>query len=150
MSHQEQWLRSEKQAFVRVIPSVYRFLAFTIATTQIFLFPSVYQSIIPSLALITGVGIYTVVKALHPLRWHQQGILGYSLLGVDIAVCIFLVMVTGGLYSPFLLYTLAPVLTAALLLDGKVTLSIAGLSVTYVVGSHLVNPFFAANYPSLS
>lgn len=152
MSHQEHQLLSRRRGYIAVVPSAYRLLAFAIAAAQILLFLPIYHPIIPSLALVTGVGIYTLVKALHPLRWHQAGILGYSLLGADIAVCIFLVMVTGGLYSPFLLYTLAPVLTAALLLDGKVTFSIAGLSVTYVVGSHLLNPFFAAklSLPELS
>ena len=152
MSQQEHWLRSEKQAYVRVIPSVYRFLAFAIATAQIFLFPPIYQSIIPPFAMVTGVGIYTVFKALHPLHWHQQGILGYSLLGVDIALCIFLVMVTGGLYSPFLLYTLAPVLTAALLLNSKVTFSVGALSGAYVIVSQIANPFVAAglSLPGLS
>ena len=145
MSHQEHQLLSRWRGYIAVVPSAYRLLAFAIAAAQILLFSPIHQSIIPPLALVTGVGIYSLVKVLHPLRWHQASTLGYSLLGADIAVCIFLVMVTGGLYSPFLLYTLAPVLTAALLLDGKVTLSIAGLSVTYVVSSHLANPFFAAS-----
>jgi signal transduction histidine kinase len=122
-------------------PSVYRFSAFAIATAQIFLFSPTYQSIIPLSALVTAAGVYTVVKALHPLRWHQAGILGYSLLGIDIAVCILLVMSTGGLHNPFLLYTLTPVLIASIFLSGKVTFGIAGLSVTYVIGSYLVNPF---------
>ena len=122
-------LQSRWQGYSAVVPSAfYRLLAFAIATAQIFLFPAAYYSVIPPVILVTGVGIYTVVKALHPFRWYQTGILGYSLLGVDIAICIFLVMSTGGLYSPFLLYTLAPVLTAALLLNGRVTFSISGLS----------------------
>ncbi len=152
MSEQEHWLWSRGQAYVRVVPTAYRCLAFAIAAGQVFIFPSAYYSVISPIVLVTGVGIYTLIKALHPLRWHQAGILGYGLLGADIAVCIFLVMVTGGLYSPFLLYTLAPVLTAALLLDGKVTLSIAGLSGAYVIGSQLLNPFFAAqlSLPELS
>ena len=143
MSYQKDQIPSKWQARIGVVPAVYRLLAFAIAAGQIFLFSPLYQSVIPPLALVTAVGIYTVAKALHPLRWHRCGILGYSLLGVDIAVCIFLVMSTGGIYSPFLLYTLTPVLTAALLLDGRVTFSIAGLSVTYVIGSHVFNPFFA-------
>ena len=152
MSHQEHQLPSRWRGYIAVVPSAYRLLAFAIATAQIFLFPSIYQSIIPPLALVTGVGIYSLVKALHPSRWHQASILGYSLLGADIAVCIFLVMVTGGLYSPFLLYTLAPVLTAALLLGSRVTFGIAGLSVVYVIGGHLGNPFFATqlSLPELS
>lgn len=152
MSHQEHQLRSRWQGYIAVVPSAYRLLAFAIATAQIFLFPTAYYSVISPVILVTGVGIYTVVKALHPFRWYQTGILGYSLLGADIAVCIFLVMFTGGLYSPFLLYTLAPVLTAALLLDGKMTFGIAGLSVTYVISSHVFNPFLATrlSLPELS
>jgi len=119
-------------------------LAFFIATAQIFVFSSAHYSVIPPLILVTGTGIYTLLKVLHPIGWHQRGILAFSVLTTDIAVCIFLVISTGGLYSPFLLYTLAPVLTAALLLDGKVTFSIAGLSGAYVIGSHLGNPFFSA------
>lgn len=149
MSHQEHQPQSRQQSYIRIVPSAYRLLAFAIAAAQIFLFSAHYHSIFPSIALAIGVGIYTLVKILHPLRWQQAGILGYSLLGVDISICIFLVLVTGGIASPFLLYTLAPVLTAALLLDGKITLSVAGLSVTYVITTHVFNPFFA-NQLSLS
>ena len=100
MSEQEYWLWSRGQAYVRVVPTAYRFLAFAIAAVQVFVFPTAYYSVIPPLILVTGVGIYTVVKALHPLRWHQASILGYSLLGVDITICILLVVLTGGLHSP--------------------------------------------------
>lgn len=152
MNCQREQMGGKWQGYIGIVPSVYRFLAFAIATAQIFLFPTAYHSLIQPLILVTSVGIYTLLKALHPFRWYQAGILGYSLLGVDIAVCIFLVMSTGGLYSPFLLYTLAPVLTAALLLDRGVTFSIAGLSGAYVIGSHLGNPFFATqlSIPELS
>jgi signal transduction histidine kinase len=149
MSYQEHQLQSKRQNYIRVVPSAYRLLAFAIAAAQIFLFSSTYHSIIPAIALAVSVGIYTLVKILHPLRWQQAGILGYSLLGVDISICIFLVLVTGGISSPFLLYTLTPVLTAALLLDGRITFSVAGLSVTYVITTHVFNPFFA-NQLSLS
>lgn len=99
---------------------------------------------IPPVILLPGVGIYTLVKVLHPFRWYDRSIFRFSLLGTDIAVCIFLVISTGGLYSSFLLYTLSPLVTAALFLDRKVTFSIAGLSTAYVIGSHLGNPFLPA------
>lgn len=148
----EAWLQIRRKDNRRFALFAYRFLAFAIASGQMLPYPTIYQSIIPPFALVFGVGIYTLVKALHPLRWYQAGILGYILFGVDIAICIFLVTFTGGIYSPFLLYTLAPVLTAALLLDGRVTFGVAGLSVIYVITSHVVNPFFATQLylPELS
>ena len=132
------------QNYAAVAPSAYRLLAFAVATAYIFVFPSAHHWVIPPVILLPGVGIYTLVKVLHPFRWYDRSIFRFSLLGTDIAVCIFLVISTGGLYSSFLLYTLSPLVTAALFLDRKATFSIAGLSGVYVIGSHVGNPFFPA------
>ncbi|MFC1864616.1 hypothetical protein ACFLYG_02170 [Chloroflexota bacterium] len=141
LAHQRNKILDGWQKCSDIVPSAYRVLAFVIATARIFAIPSAHYFVIPPPILVTGAGIYTLLKALHPFRWHERFILNRSLFGADIAVCIFLVILTGGLHSPFLLYTLAPVLTAALLLDGRVTFSIAALSGVYVIGSHLGNPF---------
>ncbi|MFC2072969.1 sensor histidine kinase [Chloroflexota bacterium] len=125
------------------IISGYRFLAFGIAASQISIFTQAGYSLIPPALLVAAIGIYTLFKVLHPIRWYQGGIVSFSLLGADIIVCVFLVTSTGGIYSPYLLYTLVPVLTAALFLDTRVTLTVAGLSTAYVVASHIGNLFFA-------
>lgn len=130
------------QKGIGVVLSAYRWLAFAIATAYIFLFPSAHYSVIPPLFLVTGVGIYSLLKTLRPFRCHDKGVITFGVLGADLAVCMFLVISTGGLYSPFLLYTLAPVLTAALLLDRRITFGITALSVAYVISAHLANPFF--------
>jgi signal transduction histidine kinase len=131
------------QKGIGIVPSAYRGLAFAIAAAQIFLSPSARYSVIPPLILVTGAGIYSLLKILRPLRRHEKGVITLGILGTDLAVCIFLVLSTGGLYSPFLLYTLAPVLTAALLLDRRITFGITVLSAAYVIGAHLANPFFS-------
>lgn len=120
--------------------STYRLLAFGIATVQIFLFPSPYYSGISPVVLATGVGIYTLARALYPLHGQRSSI-SYGVLTGDLMICAFLVASTGGFYSPFLLYSLAPVVTAALLSNSKVTFAVAGLSAAYVLGSHLGNLF---------
>jgi len=133
-------LQSRWQGYIGVLPASYRALAFAIGAAQIFLFPAAYYSVIPAIFLVTGVGIYTLVKALYPLRWYAGDILSHSVLGADIAICIFLVLSTGGLHSPFLPYSLAPVLTAALVADRKLTLGIAALFLAGVGFSHLAIP----------
>ncbi len=152
LNRQKNPIPGKWQEGIGIVPSVYRWLAFAIAAAQIFLFPSANYSVIPSLILVTGVGIYTLFKTLRPFRYHERGIVTFGILGVDLVVCIFLVISTGGLYSPFLLYTLAPVLTAALLLDRGITFSITALSGAYVIGTHLFNPFFSTqlSLPELS
>ena len=139
--------QSRWQNHTWVALSAYRLVAFTIATVVVFTFPLTFSSVVPPLSLVTCIGIYSLLKILQPLRWYQKSILGLSLLGIDMAVCVFLMMSTGGFYSPFLLYTLAPVLTAAIFLDNKVTFTIAGLSIAYVIGNYLNNPNPPAQFP---
>lgn len=151
MNHQGEQI-AKWQSRIWLVPSAYRLLAFAIAATWAFVLPWTPYSGVPLVALVAGVGVYSLLKASLPLRWHQAGILGYSLLIIDIAICVFVLILTGGLYSPFLVYTLTPLLTAALLLDIKVTFAIAGLSGVYVIGGTLANPFFRTqlSFPHVS
>jgi len=142
LNHHRDQILSKWQDRISLVPSAYRWLALGIASAQIFLFPSAYYSLTPPLYLIVAVGFYTLLKTLRPLRWQEKSSVTLVLLGLDIVICFFLVLSTAGLYSPFLLYSLAPVLTAALLLDRSITFSITALSVVYVIGAHLFNPFF--------
>ncbi len=152
LNHHRDQILSKWQDRISLVPSAYRWLALGIASAQIFLFPSGYYSLTPPAYLIVAVGIYTLLKTLRPLRWQQKSSITFILLGLDILVCFFLVLTTAGLYSPFLLYSLAPVLTAALLLDRSITFSITALSIAYVIGAHLFNPFFSTELflPELS
>ncbi len=96
----------------------------------------------PPLGILLGVGSYILVTAFYTLRWHLGGLRLYIALGVDIAVSSFVMVCTGGLQSPFLLFTGAPVLMAALFLGIKITASVVGLTAVYVIASQLFNPFF--------
>ncbi|GAH34048.1 unnamed protein product, partial [marine sediment metagenome] len=60
----------------------------------------------------------------------------YLILIGDFTLCILLVIYTNGLNSPFLLYSLAPIMTAALLFEEKIALTLAAtasisLSITH-------------------
>lgn len=123
---------------------LYRLLALGIAIVQISLNnPAEPYFPIPTTTIIILASVYTlliILFALKPLR--QRHGLGYIYISVDILACISLVFLTGGISSPFLLYTLSPILTAALFLRGSITIVIATLSLVYVISSHLANPFF--------
>jgi len=141
MKYDKYQLLRKCQEEIGIVPAAYRWLAFAIAIVQIFLLPSNSYFVISPIILIIVAGIYTILRTPHPFGWPQKGISAFGILGVDIVVCCFLVLSSGALYSPFLLYTLVPVVTSALLLDSRVTFGIAGLSGTYVIISHLWNPF---------
>ena len=134
------------QNYIGIVPSGYRLLAYIVAFAQILVFSPGGYSLVPPDILLIGVGIYTLFKVIWPFFRRQENALGYTLLWLDIAVCVFLVISTGGIYSPFLLYTLSPVLTAALFMSSRLTFSVAVISVAYVIGSHLGNPFFPTRF----
>ncbi len=125
-----------------LVTSLYRILTFAIGITLIFVQPLQHPSIVPPLNLLLGVGSYLLVTAFYTFRWYTVGPRLYILLGVDIAVSSFLMLSTGGLQSPFLLFTGAPVLMAALFLDIKIIAGVGGLTAVNVIASHLLNPFF--------
>ena len=129
--------------------SGYRIFVFAIAIAEILGITPIRQWVISPLPLAGGVGLYTVFRTLHPLSWYRRSILAYYLLAADIAICIFLMVFTGGLSSPFLLYTLTPVLTAALLLSRKVTFGVTAVSIAYVILSQVFSPFYSTGLSSV-
>lgn len=126
--------------------AVYRFLAYALAVmfTQIGPSPLIMTTIPPlELYIILGIlAIYTVLRVFSPLSWRARSPMTYLILGGDFLLCAVLVIYTGGLNSAFLLYSLAPIMTAALLFEERVSLSLAALasialSVTHVALSQL-------------
>lgn len=137
--------------------SAFRGFTFMLASVQIILLGPV-TVIPPQIYLLLGlVGAYTIAKILIPFRWYQKDFLTYSVLGADVLVCASLPFLTGGLASGFLLYSLNPILTVALLLQMKVALSVAAFSSLAVTGSQVFHstinlpsaPILAGEYLSI-
>ncbi len=118
--------------------SAFRCFTFILAVVQILLLNPL-ESITPQTTLLLGlVGVYSVFKVILPFRWYQKDPLTYFVVGADVVVCTSLPFLTGGgLTSPFLLYTLNPILTAALVSRLRSALTIAAISSIAVTSSHL-------------
>ena len=100
-----------------------------------------YLRVMPSIEfyiiLMSTLAAYTVLRVFSPLRWRERSLITYLILIGDFLLCMLLVIYTNGLSSPFLLYSLTPIMTAALLFEERVSLSLAAiaslsLSVTHV------------------
>ncbi len=91
-------------------------------------------------------GIYTVLKVAFPIRWLQKDFGTYVVFGADLVLCIFLVLITGGVNSGFLLYSLTPIFTAAFLFDQKISLAAASASSVFLVIAHLVLSRFTSGF----
>ncbi len=83
----------------------------------------------PRMLLVVGsLGAYTILKILVHFRLWQRDIVTYIILLGDLAICVALVLLSGGIDSPFLLYSLLPVITTALFFEMRISLLIAALS----------------------
>jgi signal transduction histidine kinase len=125
--------------------SAFRFLAYALAAmfTQISRPIGVTTTLTDTETYVAlgALGIYTLLRVFSPFRWQAKGIATYVILYGDFLICMLLVVFTGGLNSSFLLYSLAPIMTAALLYEERVSFSLAfgasiSLSVAHLVLSH--------------
>lgn len=140
--------RYEKEAYQFL--SFYRFLAYALAVmfTQIGPSPLVMTRIsnLQIYIILGTLGIYSLLRVFSPLRWREKGTMTYLILAGDFLLCVLLVIYTGGLNSAFLLYSLTPIMTAALLFEEKVALTLAAiaslsLSLTHVAFSQYTERF---------
>jgi len=136
--------RYEREAYQFL--AAYRFLAYALAVMFTQVVPSLTAPRMPALQLyiiLSVLGVYTVLRVFSHLRWRQRSLLTYLILVGDFLLCILLVLFTNGLNSPFLLYSLIPIMTAALLFEERVALSLAAtasiaLSIAHLTLSQLI------------
>jgi signal transduction histidine kinase len=139
--------RYEKEAYQFL--ALYRFLSYALAVMFTQVVPVLSTPTMPDLQLyiVLGVlGAYTILRVFSPLRWRKQSPMTYLILIGDFLLCMVLVLFTNGLNSSFLLYSLTPIMTAALLFEEKIALSLAAtasilLSITHVALSQFSERF---------
>jgi signal transduction histidine kinase len=128
----------------QILLGSYRGVAILAAAIQLlFIFPTDYARIHP-LFLIGIAGLSGLIITLTPLFFPPQVNTRNAVffMGMDTLVCIFLVMFSGALNSPFILYSLAPVLTAAQTLNKVPTAIVTAVMGILIVLSHIFNPFY--------
>ncbi len=96
--------------------AVFRLVSFALGSALFFLNPGELDSLVLG-SVILGVGMFNVYRIL----WrfdpsHPKLIIEWGSLCTDVVLSVTLILVSGGLDSPFLIYSLSPVLTASLLL----------------------------------
>ena len=82
---------------------------------------------------------YTSFKMVQPVRWQVSKTANRVLLALDLSVCGALVILSGGPHSPFILFTLAPVVTAAMLLPTRYTVAVAAVTFGYVLAAFAIH-----------
>ena len=129
--------RYEKEAYQFL--ALYRFLSYALSVMFTQVGPLVATRIFgPQLIIILGtLGVYSLLRVFSPLRWREKGVMTYLILSGDFLLSLLLVIYTGGLNSAFLLYSLTPIMTAALLFEEKIALSLAAIASISLSLTHL-------------
>ncbi|XUX01390.1 MAG: sensor histidine kinase [Dehalogenimonas sp.] len=128
---------------LRLYLNLYRALALVIAASQLNI--NGIESPLPSAVIFWGVTGYTLFKFITPAS-PKRYLAGQLLLALDLLFCGFLIWLTGGVSSPFLLYTLSPVLTASLFYSSYLAMTVGVASILDVLLAQLVAPVSSASF----
>ena len=127
----------------------YRFLAYALAVMFTQIGASLSTPMMSPVQLyitLSILGIYTILKVFSPLRWQKQSKMTYIILAGDFILCIMLLVYTNGLNSIFLLYSLTPIMTAALLFEEKVAITLAAIATISLSVTHLTLSQFSERF----
>ena len=130
--------------------AVFRFLSFALGAGLVFaLNPGDQQPLVlgPVVLLVGLFNVYRILWRFDPAQ--PRLIAQWSSLVVDTGLSISLTLISGGLDSPFLIYSLSPVLTASLLMNLRGALAAASISAISVSGAHVVAGLGLVNLPEL-
>jgi len=130
--------RYEREAYQFL--AVFRFLSYALAVMFTQVVPSLSAPAMPPLQLyiiLATLGVYTALRVFSPLHWRERSLMTYLIVIGDFLLCMLLVIYTNGLNSPFLLYSLTPIMTAALLFEEKVAISLAATATIVLSIAHL-------------
>ncbi len=130
--------RYEREAYQFL--AVFRFLSYALAVMFTQVVPSLSAPAMPPLQLyiiLATLGVYTALRVFSPLHWRERSLMTYLIVIGDFLLCMLLVIYTNGLNSPFLLYSLTPIMTAALLFEERVAISLAATATIVLSIAHL-------------
>ena len=151
-SQTENYVRSILQSL-----AVFRFASFAMGSGLAFLpNPGQDTALIP-MFLVTG--IYNMIR----IAWrfdpenHKQWF-QWANLSLDVGLSVTLILMSDGLDSPFLMYSLSPIVTASLLMDARSALTAATISALSISGVHIAGglgtgglpPVLSGNYLAFS
>ena len=118
--------------------AVFRLASFALGSGLVFfLNPGELDSLVlGSMVLVVGLfNVYRVLWRFDPT--NPRLFVEWGTLILDVALSVTMILVSGGLDSPFLIYSLSPILTASLLLTMRGAVAIAWILALSVSGAHV-------------
>ena len=130
--------------------AVFRFFSFAMGAGLVFFLNLGDEPPIGRGVLIGLVGLYNLARVLWRFNPSAHMMLANLLvLGSDVLLSITLVLMTDGLDSAFLIYSLAPILSASLLMGPSTAVVVAAITGLSVSGGHVLTGLGIGEFPSV-
>jgi signal transduction histidine kinase len=134
---QDRFLPEEQKAAM-ILAVAYRGFSLAFAVALLFLDSRIQLEPWPDGFTIAAVSAYTLFRIIWPLPRRNRRFT-YISFSLDMIVALVVPIFTGGLYSPFLIYSLSPILTSAVLFRRRTTLIFACLPAVSIAIGYAVN-----------
>jgi len=128
----------EEQKAAMILAVAYRGFSLAFAVALLFLDSRAELRPWPDVVIIATVSAYTLFRIIWPLPRRNRRFTYFSF-GLDMVVALGVPVFTGGLYSPFLIYSLSPILTSAVLFRRRTTLIFASLPAISIATGYAVD-----------
>ena len=128
--------------------AVFRFFTFAMGAGLVFFLNPSDDPPIRQAMLVSVVGLYNMARVLwrfNPAAYRLP--VSWLALGSDVLLSVTLVLLTDGLDSAFLIYSLGPVLAASLLTDVRSALAVAGISGLSISGAYVAAGLGVGGFP---
>jgi signal transduction histidine kinase len=129
---------------IKLIPFSYRIAGLLLAAVFFLVFKDSLNLIVDIRIPVTIAILEFAIASLPPFLIPQcrLKLLGLVISSINTVLCILLLVLSGSIESPFIIYTLSPVLSAALYFNKKRTFIIGCVMGAGVVASYTLNPFY--------
>ena len=128
--------------------AIFRFVAFALGAGLVFSPADRNDDNISQVVMVVIVGLYNVVRIASPFNPREpRPLVRYAGAISDAALGLVIVLMTGGLDSGFLIYSLAPIITVSLVMEGSTAFALAVATALSVTGAYLVSGLEYGNYP---
>ncbi len=128
--------------------AAFRFFSFALGVSLAFILNPAQQPTLTLLLAVALVGLFNIGRVIWRVNPVRRNLLVDAAgLGLDLLLGIGLVLFTGGLDSGFLIYSLAPILTAGLLMNARTAAAAGAISALSVLGAYVAGGLGLGGFP---